>query len=265
MWRQFKHYTYGPTSKNAFYLHLPKQSGKRPKLALLVHGGNFLYGSATDASMIPLAHFFLERGYAVATIDYRPLTTHTWPTPVKDVAQGIQAVQKIVGETDETVFVGFSAGAVTGSLLLYSEDFPTVTGIDRFIGLSGLYSKAAVAEDPIEAIRYESLERVNLLNIVREIRTPKMRVPALLVEGSRDYFADRYPHTDRSHARSLEKLLTQHHIPAQTHWTASETFSGHEGPILAMASQDSNLIDALEKFLTPKHVKAAIQEPILKK
>ena len=74
-----------------------------------------------------LSDFFLEEGYIVAAIKYRVCPDVTWPTPVEDIAQGINAIFNLLNEkkfnVNETIYVGFSAGSIAGALILYSGKY----------------------------------------------------------------------------------------------------------------------------------------------
>ncbi|MCE3236752.1 MAG: esterase/lipase [Vampirovibrio sp.] len=255
-WARFERHAYGPDPQQYLYLYRPERlSGQsetqdKAPLAVLVHGGNYLFGSATEYSMMPLADYMMKWGYAVASINYRTLQHHRWPAPVTDVRDGIYEAQRLLrGKVQQTMFVGYSAGAVTGALLLYADQYGHLDGIDRFIGISGLYDKAAASPDPVAAIRHQSLGQVDLLKVVDTIKAPKRPVPALLIEGRRDYFADNFPGTPRSHAERLARLLQQHHIPARTFWTEGEGFDGHDGPIAMLALKERAIIAVLDSFL----------------
>jgi acetyl esterase/lipase len=250
VWATFKRYHYGMDHQNVVYIHMPNHHGRVP-LAILVHGGNYLFGSATDYSMLPLACYFVDQGYAVASVEYRTLQHHRWPVPVEDVRQAVSYIFRSIGDrVDQTTYVGYSAGAVTGALLLYTDHYGHIDGIDRFIGLSGLYDKTATSPDPVETIRSQSLERIDLLRVIDHIRNPKQPVPALLVEGSRDYFADQYPDTPQSHAEKLAGLLQGHHIPAKTFWSTAAGLDNHDGPIALFAMRDRAFMKTLNAFLT---------------
>jgi acetyl esterase/lipase len=250
VWSEFKRYHYGLDPQNVVYIHVPDASNRRVPLAILVHGGNYLFGSATDYSMLPLARYFMEQGYAVASVDYRTLQHHRWPVPVEDVRQAISYIFRSIGDrVDHTTYVGYSAGAVTGALLLYTQQYGHIDGIDRFIGLSGLYDKDAASHEPIAAIRSQSLEHVDLLTVIDHIHKPQAPIPALLVEGSRDYFADQFPGTPNSHAERLAGVLNAQHIPARTFWADEAGLDGHDGPIALFTHRDSAFINTLERFL----------------
>lgn len=252
LWDRFTVIPYGADPKQTLYLAKPEASNPPAKfpLVLLVHGGNYLSGSATDDSMQVLASYFLKRGFAVASIDYRTLQQNHWPASVTDVQKGIEKTQEMVGaQVSDMTYVGYSAGAVTGALLLYSNHFATPPNIHRFIGISGLYDKSAVSPDPIEAIQDQSLDHVNLLHIVDEIHDVKTQTPALLIEGAQDYFADKYPYTKRSHAAQLQRLLKHHRTPAFTYWATEPNYNTHEGPISLFALPDAKLSAAIDKFM----------------
>jgi len=75
----------------------------------VVHGGfwkrKWDRGSTQTTSLVP---FFLDRGFDVALIEYRPRDVATWPGPEDDVAAALD----LLAETREiAVVVGHSAGA----------------------------------------------------------------------------------------------------------------------------------------------------------
>ncbi len=255
VWRQFQQYYYGPDNKNVYEYAKPKGPSKSQNLVILVHGGNFLEGSATEDILAPLAEFFLQQGSAVASLEYRSLKDADWPAPIEDIREGVESVvQRFGSKGTKTIYVGYSAGAVAGALLLYSPQFarPPLQ-VNKFIGISGLYSRQATTKEPVQLIQDESRNHLNILEVIADITNPIARTPALIIEGSEDTFADNYPNTPASHAAYLAQLLRQNRIQAGVYWSNQPGFNDHEGPLKLIARRDPVLIETIEQFLGPSN------------
>jgi len=135
-------------------LYTPQGTGQTElPLVVVVHGGGFVSGSKTQQNVIDWAHGFAERGYLVASIDYRLAGSNPVPSdrvlPLYDAvastdgtAQQVAAVAAIddtltaldylVARPDTvdhlTTLVGGSAGAITVDYVAYALDD---VGIER--------------------------------------------------------------------------------------------------------------------------------------
>lgn len=136
-------------------LYTPQGTGQAElPLVVAVHGGGFVSGSKSDGAVSTWANAFAQRGYIVASIDYRLAGTNPVPSarvqPLYDaiLALGTPDAQQLgaVAAIDDTlaaidhllarpdtsngpvVLVGGSAGAITIDYVAYAlDDF----GIDR--------------------------------------------------------------------------------------------------------------------------------------
>jgi acetyl esterase/lipase len=122
-------------------------------LVVVVHGGGFVSGSKTQQNVVAWSRAFAERGYLVASIDYRLSGTNPVPServaPLYDVvldaggtAQQVAAVAAVddtlmaldyllarpESADASTVLVGGSAGAITVDNVAYALDD---VGIER--------------------------------------------------------------------------------------------------------------------------------------
>lgn len=101
-------------------LHLvfpEKKEEKNYPLIIFIHGGGFAAGNSSDAGLIFTAQgplHALEKGYAVALVDYRYAWDYYFPTPVHDIKAAIRYLRANADEygLDENRFAiwGESAG-----------------------------------------------------------------------------------------------------------------------------------------------------------
>jgi acetyl esterase/lipase len=99
-------------------LHLPEGDGPFPVL-LWVHGGGWHWGSRVwlPDTLAPhgFHHFFLDRGIAVADVDYRLASEAPWPAQLTDVRSAIRWLRHYATELnidpDRFAALGESAGS----------------------------------------------------------------------------------------------------------------------------------------------------------
>jgi len=91
--------SYGPDEFHRFDLYLPEQSNA--PVIVFLHSGGWIGG---DRSMVPeMILRFVERGYAVASVDYRLAPDHPFPAPIHEVLYGTSAgghIAAFVAATD---------------------------------------------------------------------------------------------------------------------------------------------------------------------
>ncbi len=115
-------------------VYTPKKDGiaKRP-LLMLIHGGGFYVGDKGESTYLALAHYFVRKGYVVASINYRM----GFRFSSKSVERaGFMAVQdaraalrymahhaKDYGiDTDRVLLAGSSAGAITALNVAFMDN-----------------------------------------------------------------------------------------------------------------------------------------------
>lgn len=200
------------------------------KLAVVVHGGGFYAGDATDRHTKTLINTMLHFGYNVASINYILCDgSVVWPAPVSDPSDGIaarmnSAIEQISQEIflpTEVVVIGNSAGSQGAALVLYSDDYPDSPGINKFIGIAGSYNPDAIGNDGqiVELCHYDPS--------VHFTYHGKSLVPALLIEGDSDQH-DRYandseddpydPLEDIGHISWLSNNLDGYGIYSEFYW-----------------------------------------------
>ncbi len=129
-----------------YYPKEPMMQSRRP-LLLLIHGGAFYNGDKQDAGYPEMGRHFAERGYVVASINYRlgfkPLAPDVDRAGYRAVQDAHAAVCYLIGNASEfgidtsRIFVaGTSAGAITALNLAFmrEENRPESTKKDGIRG-----------------------------------------------------------------------------------------------------------------------------------
>ncbi|HIR27332.1 MAG TPA: alpha/beta hydrolase [Candidatus Choladousia intestinigallinarum] len=108
-------------------LYLPREGTGKSPLILYIHEGAFAFGSKRDKRAETLFKA-LERGYAIASIDYRKSGEATWPAPLYDIKTAVRFLRAHADtySLDENRFAawGMSAGAYYGSLAAVTHGIP---------------------------------------------------------------------------------------------------------------------------------------------
>jgi acetyl esterase/lipase len=116
---------YGPHDRNVLDLWLPKTVGTPVPLVVFIHGGGFVGGNKTKLHPTVL-NLCLERGIAVAAINYRLVTTNPFPAPFLDGARAVQHLRYKAADLklDPARFAVFggSAGAGIAMWIGYHDD-----------------------------------------------------------------------------------------------------------------------------------------------
>lgn len=107
--------SYGPDEIHLLDLYLPESAGNAQQLPVVVflHSGGWIGG---DRTFVPdMIMRFLERGYAVAAVEYSLAPDHPFPAPIVDVKRAIRELKAIGDDTgvidgDSIVLYGTSAG-----------------------------------------------------------------------------------------------------------------------------------------------------------
>lgn len=136
---------------DVYYPQEPVSQAKRP-LLLLIHGGAFYNGDKQAIGYPEMGHYFAERGYVVASINYRlgfmPLAADVDRAGYRAVQDAHAAVSYLINHADEYgidtahIFAaGTSAGAITALNLAFmdEENRPVTT---REHGVKGWVSEA---------------------------------------------------------------------------------------------------------------------------
>jgi acetyl esterase/lipase len=240
-WEGALAYQYGPSPDQQLWVFVPPDPNGR--LDLLVHGGGFRRGAPIFPGIDGFAQLDLDQGTTLISIGYRKLDTSAWPTPVEDIAVGIddgyQIAQNLTGNriTDITE-TGVSAGGTAVALINYSAKYPTtMVRPNRIITISAPFeTNAAAPAQPVHGFRRPSLVWWNGV-------IPKARIPITLMGTPGD------PVATESHQFSTIQVLAsdlrRHGVSVATYFDPH----GH-GRHGSVASD----------FLVDPDVKAALQE-----
>lgn len=116
---------YGPHANNVLDLYLPKDAEKPMPLVVFIHGGGFIDGDKSQVSPVILNQC-LHRGMAVASINYRFITTDPFPAPLHDSARAVQYLRHHAPEygidAKRIALYGGSAGGGTSLWIALHDD-----------------------------------------------------------------------------------------------------------------------------------------------
>lgn len=108
-------------------IYLPEKKKEKYPLILYIHEGAFMFGSKRDKRMQTLFEA-LNRGFAIASMDYRKADQVTWPAPVYDVKAAIRflkaGAKKYHLDPDRFTVWGMSAGAYYAAMAAVTNGNP---------------------------------------------------------------------------------------------------------------------------------------------
>jgi acetyl esterase/lipase len=114
--------------KHLLDIYLPAQAKSPLPLVIWIHGGAWRENDkyADMGYMKNTIRSFIEKGYALASIDYRHSTTAVFPAQIQDCNQAIEFLHKNATnyniDKNRFVLIGFSAGGHLASLLALSNN-----------------------------------------------------------------------------------------------------------------------------------------------
>jgi acetyl esterase/lipase len=98
---------------------------------VVIHGGSWAHGERTE--LAPLNTYLAQRGYVVATIDYRLAPAHPFLAARNDVRAAIEYLQQHASQfgIDATriILLGRSAGGQLALLTAYTAHDPAIRGV----------------------------------------------------------------------------------------------------------------------------------------
>ena len=111
---------YGPDPAQRFDLYLPANASRAP-VVFYVHGGGWANGDKTNPGLANKLAYWLPKGYAVISSNYRMVPAAMPLEQARDVARGVALAQRRAGEGQvdpaRVVLMGHSAGAHLVALL----------------------------------------------------------------------------------------------------------------------------------------------------
>lgn len=136
---------YGTDPAQRFDLYLPK-SVRRAPVFFFVHGGGWANGDKTNPGIENKINFWLAKGYAVISANYRMLPKAAPLQQARDVARAVATAQHGASEWSldpaHFVLVGHSAGAHLVALLGADPKILADAGAQRPLGVVSLDSGA---------------------------------------------------------------------------------------------------------------------------
>ncbi|MFD2934237.1 alpha/beta hydrolase fold domain-containing protein [Spirosoma flavum] len=114
--------------KHLLDIYLPAKSGPTTPLIVWVHGGAWMLNDkyADMSYMKNTIRSILDKGYALASIDYRYSTTAPFPAQIQDCNQALtflyRNAEKYNYDKSRIALIGFSAGGHLASLLALSNN-----------------------------------------------------------------------------------------------------------------------------------------------
>ncbi|MCB1278187.1 alpha/beta hydrolase [Prosthecobacter sp.] len=119
---------YAKVGGTSLKLDLHRPQAENPLLIVYVHGGAWRAGSKSD---VPIAKL-MDRGFAIASVDYRLSTQAVFPAQVHDIKAAIRFLRANAGtfhvNTDRIAIVGSSAGGHLAALVGVSNGNPALEG-----------------------------------------------------------------------------------------------------------------------------------------
>ncbi|TKR30081.1 alpha/beta hydrolase [Luteimonas gilva] len=125
--RAIRDVAYGPDPRQRFDVYLPPAARRAPAI-LLVHGGSWNFGDKDHPGLIPnKAGYWLPKGYALISVNYRMLPDTPPREQAQDVARALAAVQDRAAawgvDRDRIALMGHSAGAHLVAVLAASPEW----------------------------------------------------------------------------------------------------------------------------------------------
>jgi len=198
--------------KHLLDLYLPANATGSTPLLVWVHGGAWMMNDkyADMGYMTNTIRTILEKGYALASIDYRHSTTAIFPAQIQDCYQALEFLNvnaaKYKLDKNKIVLIGFSAGGHLASLLALSnnnnvaEFYPSkkkttfkIKAVLDFYGPSDFLSMTALSDpnmkgDPISTLLGSTpLKRPDISKLASPCTyVDKDDPPFIIVHGEKD-------------------------------------------------------------------------------
>ena len=220
-------------------------------LIIYVHGGGFVGGSALTKNSMDVVEFFRKRGFAAASVEYRVCPKVNLTELLGDISKGIKIVLEYFNKNDikinKAVYIGSSAGAIAGTLLIYTPPFPILDisqYIDGFIGFSEGYCASYMSANSSEKTRIYGVSIEYMMPFDKTSLKARERVPALLINGIYDKLLDKHAGKTNHHAICMEKWLKEHNISVKVLLLPT----GH-GTIGYLLKEDNKTVDIVMEFI----------------
>lgn len=201
---------YARVGEVSLKLDLHRPQGVRPPVIVYVHGGAWRGGSKED---VPIGSL-MERGYAIASVNYRLSTQAVFPAQVHDIKAAIRFLRANAGgyhiNADKIVIIGSSAGGhlaalvgvtngvkeLEGSVGEHLEQSSDVQGIVSYYGASDLQTILSQSTEHGLSVRIPALKlllgdtpdkKAELAKLASPVaHLDKKDPPLLLIHGDAD-------------------------------------------------------------------------------
>jgi acetyl esterase/lipase len=198
--------------KHLLDIYLPANATANTPVVIWLHGGAWMLNDkyADMSYMKNTVRGFIEKGYALASIDYRHSTTAVFPAQIQDCNQALQFLYDNAStyklDKNKFALIGFSAGGHLASLLALSANNNTpgfypakkkstfqLTCVFDFYGPFDLLMMAALSDpeatfDPLSRLLGASpLKRPDLAKVASPSSyVDKNDPPFFIVQGEKD-------------------------------------------------------------------------------
>ena len=193
-------------------------AGKKP-CVIVVHGGSWAGG---DSQQLPeLNSYLAEKGYNVASLNYRLAPKYQTPAPVEDIRNAMIFLRGHAGElhidANNFVLLGRSAGAQIALLAAYTlKNEPDLKGVVDFYGPADMVWGYSIPSNPLimdsrkvmgdyVGGTYKQVPQ-KYLNCSPLEFVSRQSVPTLIVHGTNDVLVS------PEHSRRLNLKLQQNDI-----------------------------------------------------
>ena len=170
-------------------LYLPKTQHQKVPAVVWLHGGGWRFG---DRRMAPdLSRFFAERGFAMASIDYRLSDEAVFPAPIEDVKTAVRWIRSVADafglDGDHIGLWGSSAGAhiAACAALCWSEQFQ---GSEH----PGLSSAVQAVVDGYGPVDFSLIDKERDEFASAAVDVEGIAIPDLLPAGHPESFESRF-------------------------------------------------------------------------
>jgi acetyl esterase/lipase len=164
-------YARAPEQPLLLDIYLPEKTATTPPLLIYVHGGAWRAGDKKDVPILPL----VDRGFAVASIEYRLTPVTPFPANIHDIKAAIRFLRAKAGEygydPKRFVIVGSSAGAHLAALAGVSNGEKELEG-----SLGSFLNQSSDVQAVVSFFGASNLQTILKQSTPRGL---EMRVPAL--------------------------------------------------------------------------------------
>lgn len=119
---------YAKVGETSLKLDLHRPQGENPPLIVYVHGGGWRAGSKED---VPIADLY-DKGFAIASVNYRLSTQAVFPAQVHDIKAAIRFLRAKAGlyhiNASKIAIIGSSAGGHLAALVGVNNGNPELEG-----------------------------------------------------------------------------------------------------------------------------------------